>query len=220
MALAAALAATGQAGSEPFSCPGVPVSISGAEGETTGRICADAAAAIEMLESCGMPLGTPVEIALTDSLSPGCLGIYHCGEHRIDLLSPHAMEAARAPDSLFRDVPAAPFYRSVITHELAHAAFDGVPCPFAACPVTDEFLAYAMQVRALPAELIARVEARLPVDMPVGRDAFSVIQLQMAPEHFIAKAHKHLASRPDPCGHVARITAGEITYDRERFSDP
>ena len=37
--------------------------------------------------------------------------------------------------------------------------------------------------------------------------------LYFSPDHFAANAWEHFRTREDPCGYVARVVAGEITFD-------
>lgn len=212
MVLAAALPAAG----DPRACAGGAVFTENA-GDVHEMICAHAARATEQLATCNLTVPAPVTVAVVPALTDQCLGLYHCGTGRIEVLAPEAYPPLRAasPGSAFDPVSDAAFYESILRHELAHAALDKMPCPFAACPAGQEYIAYTMQVRFLPeADRIAFEEATSH-DGPVSRDMLSGISMMMAPDRFAQRAWLHLKARPDPCAFIGQIARAEVLLDRE-----
>ncbi len=201
----------------PFDCPGGGVIVLADTPTQARATCTAAAHGLATLAACNVPLPGPVTVELRRTLSPGCLGIYHCGEDRIELLTPEAMDPARSPESSLAFVKAADYFASVLTHELAHAAFDAVPCPFDSCLATHEYVAHVMQVMSLPAPDIARFEAALDMSTPLSREAINPFVYLMAPDAFLRRAWVHLRQRPDACGFVGDIMQGRVIFDRERF---
>ena len=200
---------------DPRPCPGTGITVDAARPELAARVCAVAAETAERLARCGMPLGGPVEIRVVGALPGQCRGLYHCGERRIELLAPDALAAARHPDSPFAAIPTPAYFESLVAHELAHAAHDGVPCPFGSCEVTGEYVAYTTQIAALPDAARAAFLAAAG-GKPARRADLSLVLLKLAPGRFAATAARHLAARPDPCAYLAAIGRGEIVLDRER----
>jgi hypothetical protein len=202
---------------EPLACPGGRVLTENA-GADAARICTAAARATDQLATCGLTVPAPVTIAVVPSLEAHCLGLYHCGEGRIEILAPDAYPDQRenGEAAAFAPVSHDPFFESVIRHELAHAALEEMPCPFVSCVVGQEYIAYTMQVRFLPeADRIAFEEAAA-VEGQVPRDILNPMILMMAPDVFAQRAWIHLTQRADPCGFIGQVARGEVLLDYGR----
>jgi len=146
-------------------------------------------------------------------LDPGCMGLYHCGQDRIELLKSTAMESTRSDDGSLALVPAMAFYESIIAHELAHAAFGSVPCPFENCATAKEVVAHTMRVMSLPPQYPSRFNADLGLDRKVARDEISIITLYLAPDVVLRKAWRHLNQRPDIWAYIDQIMSGNVRID-------
>lgn len=217
--LSALISLTGAPGSlaDSFDCPGTPVTVEAESSEDATPICTAITDALQTLRTCNVPLTHGVTVIQRDALQPGCMGVYHCGEEEIELLTHAAMETARDPDNSLAFVDTQAYFNSILAHELAHAAFDTVPCPFDSCLATHEYVAHVMQVRSLPAADIARFEAAIDMDTPLGRDTINPFIYLMAPDAFLGRAWAHFRQRPDPCGYIGEIMSGRVVLDRERF---
>lgn len=198
-----------------LTCETVPITVETDSDDLAQRICRVAERAIAANTACNVPLTRPIEIATLESLSANCIGLYHCGEDRIEVLTPEAMTALRDRTGLFSALPDDIYYDSVIAHELVHAAYDAVPCPFDACIATSEYLSYALQIRSLPTDLRADLEAAADLNRRVARDELNMMFLFMAPNKFAAKAWTHFSQRPDPCAYAGQIMNGSIFFDFE-----
>lgn len=182
------------------------------------RTCRAVSNALPKLSHCGAAPERHQLIEMVASISdaPTCMGIYHCGEDRIELLNPDEMAAARKPDGPFSTLPDGVFFDSVVAHELAHAAYDAVPCPFENCLLTSEYVAYAMQIYSLSAADRATFEADKDTETRISRDAISLIGLMMAPGRFAAKVWAHFSQRDDGCAFVRQMMEGRVYLDKER----
>src|SRR6056297_505126 len=180
-------------------------------------LCNSVASGLSKLAACNVTLHHPVTVELRDRLSAGCMGVYHCGEDRIELLTPEAMAATRNPDGRLAFVETQTYFHSILVHELAHAAYAEVPCPFGSCLATNEYVANTMQVMSLPAADIARLEADLDMETRLSRDSLNPFLYLMAPDIFLRKAWVHLNQRPDPCAYIGQIMAGRVLLDYERY---
>lgn len=214
--LISCLLATG-AVADTIACPGTTVSVIGETAQTAKSLCKNVQHSLDTLTSCNVHLTHPVTVRLRRTLPTGCMGLYHCGDERIELLALEAMEAARDPGNSLAFVDNETYFQSILTHELAHAAFEDVPCPFDHCMATSEYLAHVMQVRSLPAADIARFEAELDMETHVGRDAVNSMIYAMAPDVFLRRAWIHLNQRPDACAYIDAIMQGHVIHDHERF---
>lgn len=199
---------------EVRTCADGMVSVS-AEPPLASLMCEAAETAARELAACNLPLKAPVEIAISRDLeAKSCVGLYHCREDRIEVLPPDILETATRDTSLLYGLDARTYFKSVIFHELVHAAYDGTPCPFdELCRATTEYLAYSLQIRAL--DDAARADmglAKIPAD-PIHNDEINTMILFLAPDTFAAKSYVHLMQRPDPCAFVAKVAAGEVYFD-------
>lgn len=203
-------------GAETLRCEGLPLKVRAPEAAEAALTCEAAARAWPRLARCGAAPAQELTIDLVDDLEGDCLGVYHCGEDWIELLSPAALAGHRLDDSPFAALPADVFFDSIVVHELVHAAYDKVPCPFQNCLTSSEYAAYAMQVMSLPAEYRAAFADDSGIEGPVGRDEISAITLLMAPDLFAQKVWAHFSQRPDGCDYVAGMMAGDFYLDVER----
>lgn len=211
------LAPTDLSAGAPQPCPEAPVRVAAPEGALADRICTASRDAVTAMETCGIALADEQAIEVVEPPLPmDCLGLYHCGEDRIELLSPADVADQRRPEGAFAAVPLERFYPSLILHELAHAAYDDRPCPLPNCIVTSEYIAYAMQIRSLPPEDRVDVERFVTREPPVSREELGMTTLLLSPDIFAAKVWAHFLARPDGCAYLRQMMAGDIILDRER----
>ncbi|AKI02612.1 hypothetical protein IMCC20628_03930 [Hoeflea sp. IMCC20628] len=144
------------------------------------------------------------------------MGIYHCGAGRIEILTPASVESLRRDDSAFSSIPTETFFDSIVAHELAHAAYDAVPCPYSDCLVTSEYVAYAMQVYSLPPPDQKAFAENFALEDRVSRYKISAISLMMAPDQFARNVWAHFSQREDGCAYVADMMRANFYLDTER----
>ncbi|WP_306418707.1 DUF6639 family protein [Aliiroseovarius pelagivivens] len=203
---------------EQHACSGVAVEVSSGDPAANRDVCDAARLAAQLFASCELPdLQHVVQVALVKELPEGCNAQFHCGESRIEMLTPSAMSHQRSKDGAFSFVEDGIFFRSVVVHELAHAVMDPVPCPFDDCIVADEYIAYAMQVMSLPPSLQKKFGERPSAGQPVSRDKLSELMLFMSPDGFAQDVWAHLKQRPDACDYIGKVAGRDILLDRERF---
>ncbi|SIS75877.1 hypothetical protein SAMN05421759_10351 [Roseivivax lentus] len=197
------------------ACENGLVAVKDAPEALSARICAAADLAISLFAECGLSLAAPVEVSLRDSIDPPCFGLFHCGERRIELLTPEAMAEGLRGESVFAHVPPLRFFDSVVVHELAHALYDQVDCPFASCMATAEYMAYGYQIDSLTPQDRAPIAGAEGADEPVPRDMINPFIVMMAPDRFATAAWHHLQQREDVCAWRQGIMSGAILFDHE-----
>jgi hypothetical protein len=204
--------------SELLSCEGISVSVDAPDLALAEQACQAAAHAVPLIAECGVAFSQPQIIEVTDAIpeAPDCMGIYHCGTNRIEILAPGSMESLRRDDSAFYSIPTEIYFDSIIAHELAHAAYDAVPCPYSDCLVTSEYVAYAMQVYSLPPRDQRAFEAGLALENRVSRYEISAINLMMAPDRFARNVWVHFSQRRDGCAYVADMMRANFHLDTAR----
>ncbi|WP_218588614.1 DUF6639 family protein [Marivita hallyeonensis] len=179
-----------------------------------GAMCSASDRALSLMDECGLRKPAPVTISVSDLDPPTCLGLFHCGEATIEVLSPDMIEARRSETGVYSDIPADRLFESVIVHELGHAAMDQTPCPYGNCVATSEYFAYTFQLLDLSEEDRATVvpQAEQPVD--VKRDQINSMLLFMAPDVFVRNVWGHVSSRGDICTQLRGVQDGIIVFDR------
>ena len=199
---------------DTLECPDNRFTVAGA-GLYADRVCRVAGQAAETLAACHLPITREVRIEITREMEENCVGLYHCGKDRVEILHPEALEPLIADSALFSTLATFEYFDSIVFHERGHAAYDDVPCPFDSCTATSEYLAYALQIRALGEALRSRIGLYAVPDEKVSRDRFSAVMVLWAPDRYAVNAWTHLMQRPDPCGYVRGIAAGDILFDTE-----
>ena len=218
--LAAALAEPQRGSAQATSvlvCEGDLITVTAASPTLAKKVCTITTRAIADLAICNVTLDRPVSINLLDVRLPThYLGMYCNGTDSIKLLPPTKLEEQRLASSAFAPIPTPRYFESIIVHELNHAAFDAVPCPFGHCIATAEYLSYVMQLRSLSVQDQIAFLGNTDFDERVSRDRLSAIMVFLDPDGFARKAWLHFNQRPDPCGFAGQIMSGAVLLDRER----
>lgn len=205
------------ANAQSIVCPDPRFEVRSDDAVLAQNICSITQEAAKQLAACNVSLSDTrhISIELMTEMPEPCFGLYHCGKDLIQIPSPETMQSMRKPDSSLSHVSNEPFFRSIIVHELAHAAFDEQPCPFESCVTASEYIAYTMQIMSLPDADIATFEATLDMNKKISRDALNPIILYMKPDTFLSWAWIHLHQRPDPCTYIGQVMQGMIRMDYE-----
>ncbi|MFD1344611.1 DUF6639 family protein [Litorisediminicola beolgyonensis] len=213
-AVLALIGAGAGAAADELACGDLGVTVA-AETEALGvQICDHVEAAFAILGACDLPRPDPgLRIETVSELRADCVGLFHCGEALIEVLTPEQLAEKRSKTNLFAEIPLAEYFRSVVLHEVVHAAYDGTDCPYDDCPATAEYLAYALQIGALSPEHRAPFEAGGGAEAQVPRDAINAMVLFMAPDRFAMRAWQHYSQREDPCGYLQGIFSGVTVFD-------
>jgi hypothetical protein len=195
-------------------CPNGQVTVHSTDTALSDRVCLASDKAFALYETCEVSLSTPIAIHIRDHIANDCFGLFHCGQARIDVLSPDAIAAMRNPDGLFATIPLKQMFDSIVVHELTHALYDATPCPSESCIATAEYLAYALQIASLPDTTRAAVAAGIAEGREVQRESISGIMYLFAPDNFALNAWGHYSQVPDQCAHIRDILDGTTVFDQ------
>ena len=200
---------------DPLACPnGVVTTVTG-DADLHERICRASDHAISLFDDCGFELPDPVEITTLPEAESMCFGVFHCGEARIELLTPDAMDTIREKDSIFAPIPTERFFDSVVVHELAHALYDQTECPYPNCLATSEYFAYSYQIMSFSDEDRAALERGLDMERKVSRDYIVGILAVMSPDTFTRRVWAHFSQRENQCAWLGGILSGAILFDHD-----
>ena len=203
---------------DTVSCGDTGVLVRYQRAEHADLVCDAAEQAGALFHRCNLswPM-QPITIDIVKDLRSGCVAVYHCGDYNIEILSPPLMQEQRKADGAFADLTTHEYFKSVIVHELTHAANEDLPCPFESCVATDEYIAYSMQVMSLDPQAQLKFEERSGLDRRISSDELSPIILFMAPDLFAQKAWAHLSQRNDACDYISDLNNGIFLFDFGRF---
>ena len=199
-------------------CPDPMFTVTAETDALVDQTCQSAVRAVDSLRSCQIELPEPVEIHVVDAINGTmgpCLGMYHCGEQQIEVLSPEALLTARDPDGAFAGISNPALWDSILVHELTHAAYEPVTCPFTSCIATSEYASYVMQVRSMPPEEQAKFGEQIVLKSKTSAMSVSAMIYYMAPDVFAKRAWQHFNARPEPCEYLSLIMDGKIFFDME-----
>ncbi|WP_371037719.1 DUF6639 family protein [Rhodosalinus sp. FB01] len=203
-----------------LSCPGGSLTVASPDAALNERICRVAEAGAEQLAACGLPIRAPLVILAVPEIAHGdvsCLGAYDCDRLELRFVTPAALDAALAPDSVLRDIPREALFDSLVVHELAHAALAQQPCAAPPCLAEHEYVAYTMQMQALAPEHRAIVTGAARGLDRVTEERLNEFIAVAAPDTFAAWAWTHFSRPENGCGFVARLISGEAQLGLDAY---
>lgn len=211
LAAGVALAAVPGLGAEAV-CAGHPATID-APAAFVPQICRAFDRAETLLAPCGLVAPEAVHVRVVERFDgtreahEACAALFECATGTLTVLHPDALRGSAAIRS-FGDIPVPEYFESLIVHELTHGRLHAT----AGDTVTvtaHEYLAYAMQVAALPEATREGFLARRQEPVAAGLAAVNMLTLFLQPDGFAAAAHGHFAQPGVGCAFVARILAGD-----------
>lgn len=201
-------------GAETRICENELVTVESADASHLDAMCNASDRALALLQSCDLAPPDPVTVSVAEIEQPTCLGLFHCGEARIEVLSPALIAERRTETGVFKDIPPSRLFQSVIVHELSHAAMDNTPCPVDSCVATSEYFAYTLQLLDLSKEDRNTVVATDPPENRVTHDQINSMILFMAPDIFVQNVWGHVTGRGDICAQLRAVQDGIVVFDR------
>jgi len=210
-----ALALLSPASGETLRCAGLQVSVVAEDPTLANRICRVAATALDRLSQCGLRQTSRFDIRVSRALPSafdGCFGVYHCADNSVEILDPAALARAAEATGNFAQLPTDVLFDSLIVHEISHVLTyqSGLSNPRTSAEI--EYIAYAMQMEALPAsarDLLRRAHA---IQRPVTVTSLNDVILAFAPEVFAVKAWTHFTTPGNGCSFVQRVLDGTVPF--------
>lgn len=204
------------AGALEYTCPNQPeVIIHASSAEEVEDICvASERAVIFLFHLDLLPLRTiHIELTETPITAHGNLayGSYDSRRDTITLMSYSSILHTNENPQIFGEFFDRVHYGGAIAHEVAHAIIQHNVVSRSISILSQEYLAYATQLRVLPAYRRKVILQRMNVDGWAVGDAISETYLSIGPDRFAAKSFIHLNSLPDPTIFV-KILLGETKY--------
>jgi hypothetical protein len=195
----------------PATCEGTAVAVVGATAADLKDVCQGVLAARNFLLGNGLPgepaLTLEVTAALPDVVGPGAAGCFLQEKKRAYVLTYAHFEKRRT----WFGVPITrALYRSLATHETAHAI---AACHFTAKDPSiqaKEYVAYITMFSTMPAPLRTQALRSLPGNgfPDIGRVSSFVYLFD--PMQFGANAYRHFLSLDNPAGFLADVLSGKV----------
>jgi hypothetical protein len=219
---AVALGGTGAAGQAAgatdsalqATCAAPQVRVQGASPVDLKDVCAGAGDALDFLRSRGLSTEAVLTIEVTsklpDVVAPTAAGCFLPERNRAYLLTYAQFKKQR---TWFGLPISRTLYRSLATHEAAHA--------LAACNFTvknssiqaTEYIAYVTMFSTMPSALRARALRSVPGTGFSDADRVTAIAYVFDPVRFGAEAYRHFNRLPESEAFIKRIVAGEVLAD-------
>lgn len=196
------------------SCAGLPVQVQAALASDRADVCRGARSALDHLRSQGLTKDPALIIEvveqLPDVVGPGAAGCFIQERHRAYVLS----YARFARKRTWFGVPITrELYRSLATHETAHAVAAchfGTPNPSIQAK---EYVAYVTMFSTMPPALRARALRAMPDSGFADADRITSVVYLFDPMRFGVRAYRHFIALPDGASFLKDVMAGRVLAD-------
>lgn len=181
-------------------------------------VCAGAGDAVDFLHEAGLETDGSLLIRVVEALPPGvassAAGCYVQADAGVYLLTPGALERMRASAGVARDpLP----YRSMVTHEVAHAIAAQNFRVARPSVQAHEYIAYVTMYATMPHAARAPILAGVAGDGFDGEDEITETIYFLAPHWFGVQVYRHYLKRADRQRFLKAILAGQaLGCTRER----
>lgn len=198
----------------PVPCAGVMANTITASDAEHHLICEATEAAIDRLGQCAISLKRPLSIKVSDVVrNPFGSAIFGRFDGEMDTIlvtrSDHI--EALTGDTPYRQLPLPDFYKSLIVHEVVHAAMHQNYRRQPTSRAAYEYPAYALQLDALPPDL--RHKLLLTNRANEERSIlFNDIVLSFDPFLFAARAYEHFAAPGASCSRLQTLLDGDVDF--------
>jgi Family of unknown function (DUF6639) len=213
------LAEAAQAERGTFSCPDPLIRVTTDEAALVQRVCKTAAQAQIRFEALGLTHNEQITIVIAEDIDgpPGhCVALYDTDSETLKILPEDRL--ADAPGRLrpFPRMRAHIIFDSLIVHELAHAYLEQTAAGIEISRLAHEYLAYALQLDALPDAQRIRILNAENVTRPVALTDFSEALLSFYPANYAAMAWLHFSAQDDVKQLIADIVARRVIFQTFR----
>ncbi|GGE57715.1 DUF6639 family protein [Actibacterium pelagium] len=202
---------------EPLLCDDPALSVSTADATTRDLTCTAASDARKAVEICGLSQTQPIEIKIVDSPIHNigdCLAVFDCNQSQILVIDPDLLRGHLEPGDAYAALPNNVVFRSLLTHELAHALVHQSSEGRNIAPVDHEYIASALELVALsPTHRKTLLDAG-GVEPPVSADLIDIFIYGIAPRRFAATAY--LFFEANGCETIEGIIDGSSSFQVER----
>lgn len=198
---------------DEFFCNIPTIGVS-AEEDVTAQIACDVAVATDArLRSLGLSIDEQVLIEVTREMdvAPGiCVALYSTTSKKLQVLPVDCLAGQPGRAKPFPAMSADLLFESLIVHELVHAYLDQLPEGRILPRIAHEYMAYAIQLDALPEQERQRIIAQAAVQSPIELTSINEAILNMSPLRFAAMAWLHFRQEGGNAALVRRVVDGSL----------
>lgn len=185
-------------------------------------ICTSAGEARAAIRMCGLNLSAEISITMATSPifgDPACLAAYHCDRDEILLLPLEDIVDLTRDNRLLSQIAEEDLLTSLLIHEFVHAWIARSEHAGNISLIEDEYIAYAMQIAALPSETQAAMRAHSLLPAPPDKRVLSELLLAMDPSRYGLLAWRHFSAAGNGCRFVKGLLAGQANLDLPQLVD-
>lgn len=194
-------------------CPVQSFSVAAETSDDADTACDVAVQTDTRLRSLGLELHEPVLIEVTPDLDVAqgvCVALYSTQQKKLQVLPMDCLEEQPGRASTFPEMAPDVLFESLIVHELVHAYVDQSSTGRFLPRIAHEYLAYAIQVGALPDEDRQRVLEKAAITEPVEIADINEALLHLSPLSFAAMAWLHFSGEGGDAAVVQKILNGDL----------
>lgn len=199
----------------PFACAVPLISVTAASPEQARSACDAAEAADSRFAALGLANGTPIRIEVTEALKVGpgqCVALFDVDASVVEVLPAHCLVGNPGRLAPFPQLPGEVLFDSLVVHELAHAYAHWTAGEVRLSRVAHEYIAYAVQLDALPAPARLSILEAAGIAAPVEIGSFDEALLNFRPQTFAAMAWLHFTENGGDAAAIRPILAGDVTF--------
>ncbi|WP_425416388.1 DUF6639 family protein [Oricola indica] len=200
---------------DPHSCSNVQnnVEVWSNDAHEIAVSCEGVETAISFLQQCGVDydgsLAIHFERDMRDECGVDTYGIYEISEKVIRINSYPTCRSVFTKSKLTGRIPFDEFFESIVVHEVTHAVVDAIGAESAKKPLTQEYIAYAVQYSMFePADVSALTDDLLIKDH-VALSDFSMSIYALSAEKFAAMVSSHFNGPDGGCKTIRDLVSGD-----------
>lgn len=198
-------------------CGDAVIRVDAADAATHEVICSAASYARDVLARCGLVPMAPVVIKPVDDLFEPvgrCLASFDCNLGEIRIIRPERLHESLLADDPYAAIPTDMVFRSLLTHELAHAVVYQRSGDYGIAPVDHEFIANALGLASLTEHYRQIFLDAVGVEPPVRSGGIDIFIYMLDPRRFAAASYLYFEAQG--CEPIRGILDGTKTFRTKR----
>ncbi|MEO1205487.1 MAG: DUF6639 family protein [Pseudomonadota bacterium] len=201
------------------SCADDRVQVSNASRVEADLVCSAAARTIAFFATCKLVVPPAIRVDVVDEPPKVCgvdaFGRFDAERNAIEVMNQAGCAKAAGKNKAYASLPPLEFYKSIVTHEVAHRVFRFNLKGDTLSQAAHEYVAYSAQISLMHVDvrdLFLGPIRRIP---PSDLGPFVNVTLLMAPEWFGAKAYDHFSTAENGCHLLRGIADGRVRFPSE-----
>ena len=201
-----------------FDCPNPLFRVALEDTALVPAICNSAELAQNALSICGFEFERAIEIVVSSRPgrgSPLCLAAYHCDNDVVELLDPNLIAGTMSASDPLSRIPYQELITSLLAHEMVHAWVSRSKWASNVSRLEDEYIAYALQLEALPHSVRRQVIESRDFEGPSSLDDLTEWVLFTDATGFGVLAWQHFSATGNGCRAIEGVLDGSVNMRSE-----